>query len=855
MARNAHCPCGSGRKYKKCCGTAVPQLPQSPGEVTAWASAHGVHDQLRTLFGDALAEQEGRIDCPPWARRQTVLELLASGQLLPFRPSGLAPMREAAWAFLQREAASVQEALAAEASPRSAPAHPALAPLAARLLALREGLRGKRAMPRAPAGILGQELRLHRDARAITYRESRKVRSEDSYGAVNPTVTMELEGYREEPLAFPACSCGGDSCTHALAAIDAALSSMADPASAEQWTELVRALDEPEWARALRAFDLAAAARRQRLSRSGDFLLSFRIEEGYGGRLSAVPYVHKLRKRGGFSAGTRAHARYLADRASAIAPEDRPALELMGYLSPYGPVSSGAQADVLDRLVGHPRVFFEDDLAAPVSVREAAIGLALREREKGGLELTAAIEGERIDAKDALRIIGTAGSAGRFARIDRKRRLCHIVRVPATEDAKAVLSALVAHGQVFPAEAEARLVERLGALEEMLPVELPARLAGMEVPPQRGVVLRLRLLEVGLELSALACPLQGAAPHPPGEGPPRLNAVRDEARVFVCRDKAAEEALAREILSSLPVQGAREDPPFHLVVPDDGQALEIVEKLGAWERPDVAVEWIGEAPRLVRAARPRDLRVEVRDRHDWFGLSGQIDVDGEQVELALLLDAIRERRRCIRLRGGKTWLAIAGELAERLAPLAHLSHVVKEGAEIRPGRPVHARRPRARRSVALRGGRLREALRADAHRLGGGSAGAGGPHRRAPGLPGGRLPLAGAARSVGRRRLPRRRHGPREDAAGARAPVPAGRRGPRAGRRSDLRLRELGEGGEALRAFALRDPLPRGGPRGRRVAARAGRRARRELWPRHARRGAPRRPSASARSSSTRPRR
>jgi SNF2 family DNA or RNA helicase len=32
----------------------------------------------------------------------------------------------------------------------------------------------------------------------------------------------------------------------------------------------------------------------------------------------------------------------------------------------------------------------------------------------------------------------------------------------------------------------------------------------------------------------------------------------------------------------------------------------------------------------------------------------------------------------------KAWLAIAGELAERLAPLAHLSHAGKEGAEIGP---------------------------------------------------------------------------------------------------------------------------------------------------------------------------
>jgi superfamily II DNA or RNA helicase len=681
VARNARCPCGSGREYKKCCGANVLRPTQSPGEITVWARAQGVHDQLRTLFGDALADLEEQPDCPDWARHQTVLEVLAAGQLLPFRASGLAPLREAAWAFLEREAESVKEGIAAEESQGPALAQPALAPLAARLAELREGLRRKGVAPRALARIREPDLRLHADSRVATYRENRKVRSDGDHRTVCPTVTMALQGYRAEPLPSPTCSCGGDACIHALAAVDVALSSMAQPAAAEQWAEFVRALDEPGWARALRALDAAAASRTQRLSRSGDFFISFRIEESYGGHLNLFPYVHKPLKRGGFSAGTRANARYLAERASAIAKEDRPALEVLGYLSPYRSISTSATVEMLEKLVGHPRVFFEDGLIEPLSVREAAVALTLRETTRG-LELAPAIEGERIDLKALLRAIDSAGAAGRFVHVDRKRCLCCLVRIPA--DAKAVLSVLVAHGQVFPAEAEAGLVERLGVLEEMLPVEVPARLAGSEVPPERGVVLRPRLLEVGMELSALARPLPGAAAHPPGDGPSRLTAFRDGARVFVCRDKAAEEAFAREILSSLPVQGAREDPPFHVVVPDDGQALEIVERLGALERPDVAVEWVGEAPRLIRAARPSDLRVDVRDRHDWFGLSGEIDLDGEHVELALLLDAIRERRRCVRLRGGKAWLAIAGELAERLAPLAHLSRAGKEGAEIGP---------------------------------------------------------------------------------------------------------------------------------------------------------------------------
>ena len=143
-------------------------MPQSPAEILAWAAEHGVHDQLRTVFGEVLDEPGERTDCPSWSRRQTVLELLASGQLLPFRPNVLAHLREVAWAFLQREVASVREGIAAEARPPPAPAHPALAALAARLVELREGLRKRGAMPRALARTPEAQLRLDRDARAIT---------------------------------------------------------------------------------------------------------------------------------------------------------------------------------------------------------------------------------------------------------------------------------------------------------------------------------------------------------------------------------------------------------------------------------------------------------------------------------------------------------------------------------------------------------------------------------------------------------------------------------------------------------------------------------------------------------------
>ncbi|MDT4827445.1 hypothetical protein FQZ97_607920 [compost metagenome] len=81
-------------------------------------------------------------------------------------------------------------------------------------------------------------------------------------------------------------------------------------------------------------------------------------------------------------------------------------------------------------------------------------------------------------------------------------------------------------------------------------------------------------------------------------------------------------------------------------------------------------------------------------------------------------------------------------------------------------------------------------------------------------LPGSRLPLGHDAGCLGPGRLPRRRHGPGQDRAGAGGAGRARRRRRRAGDRAHLGVRQLGRRGAALRAHAQRSCLCRGGSRG-----------------------------------------
>ena len=90
-------------------------------------------------------------------------------------------------------------------------------------------------------------------------------------------------------------------------------------------------------------------------------------------------------------------------------------------------------------------------------------------------------------------------------------------------------------------------------------------------------------------------------------------------------------------------------------------------------RDDVAVEWPEGAMRLTRPATAADLRVDVAQEHDWFGLDGDVTIDGESVPLKAVLEALRSGRRYVRVRGA-TWLRIADAFRERLRELADLAH-------------------------------------------------------------------------------------------------------------------------------------------------------------------------------------
>ncbi len=74
------------------------------------------------------------------------------------------------------------------------------------------------------------------------------------------------------------------------------------------------------------------------------------------------------------------------------------------------------------------------------------------------------------------------------------------------------------------------------------------------------------------------------------------------------------------------------------------------------------------------------LRVQIDDRKDWFGLSGVIKLDGKDVKLADLLAAVREKRALVQV-GDREFARISDAFRRRLQQLGDA--VVEERGSLR----------------------------------------------------------------------------------------------------------------------------------------------------------------------------
>jgi hypothetical protein len=469
------------------------------------------------------------------------------------------------------------------------------------------------------------------------------------------------------------CTCGEEpACGHRLVLADRLLAGLGS-ISEEVARALLLLLSDSPWERVLRGLDGLCAGP---VAEESPCRLSWRLA-GAGTDLELSPRVHwpgKARPSQRLSPGSRGglDARILR----AAEGVDRQVLRVLSaagstYLS--SPVRQACTVAALELLIGAGHVFLDEKGEEPVEVRRGRLSIGVRVQEGGALLLEPVID-ELVVPLTVVRQL--AGSSG-MALLDRQRRRC-LVCEPCPQ-AAAVAALFERETPVIPPEGIPALLERVPQLERHVAVALPAALEGACCA---GAVALVMVLRGAGEGDGLSWALR-VRPHPlvdlqvPGQGASELRSVAEGRRIRVSRSLRDESAAAEALVVEL---GLGSDG-FSGEVRGE-VALELVAALREQAgRGAVEVVWDGRELRLLRPVRAGDIQVEVERRRDWFGLEGLAEVEGERIELALVLDAVRRGRRFLQVREG-CFARLEEQLRQRLARLGEHLQEGRAGLEL-----------------------------------------------------------------------------------------------------------------------------------------------------------------------------
>ncbi len=233
---------------------------------------------------------------------------------------------------------------------------------------------------------------------------------------------------------------------------------------------------------------------------------------------------------------------------------------------------------------------------------------------------------------------------------------------PVTEAVEKVHELLLRRGGLVVGSG-AELLEALPGLARRVAVRADSATLGVPVPADPRPLLRMSLDDAGLEVEARVQPLPDGPSAVPGEGSAVVVATRGERVVHTQRALREEPAAVRALVDSLGL-GAPIGP-WRWRIDGLDAALDVVEQVRA-RADEVVVRWGGPTPRLAATeGTAAQLALRVGQGRDWFGLDGELTVDGQAVPLATLLGAAGDGRHWVPLSEGQ-WVRLSDALARRL---------------------------------------------------------------------------------------------------------------------------------------------------------------------------------------------
>jgi superfamily II DNA or RNA helicase len=660
--------------------------PMQPEALHAWARQRGIEAALGARVISALQRRDSRLFAGAINQaieNGTIEQLLTSATWVDPRKGRshlkLSELRKAAWSFLREEAERVARALDSErawlASPL--PADPIERGLVERLRACRAQIREH--APPYEIGTLPGQLSLDPLDEPVV----RLVHGAGHWPrltAIASLVLSEETGHR--PLSVT-CTCSSRTpCVHALMLVDGVLRQVLDHDKAPLRDAILEAVRMPAWERALLKLDRRLEVLRADREASAEAVLWWKLEQGERG-LDLEPLLQQRGKRGMLKPKSVYPSELLGDRLPWLSAIDREVLELVDGRDAARALGSSGDEHLLLRalgkLVGHPRVILDEDSLEPIQVSEGLVELAVSaagDRLAVGVKL----DGRVITSAELRERVVTSGLGDALIDLDATARRCSIIRI--TPELSAALAAAHTLERGMPLDKTEELLRRLPSLGGAVSFSFDRSIPKREMRPERRIVLRLVPGTAhALEAHVFLRPLAGGPVVRPGEGPIELVASTEDRDLVFARREIGEEAdFARAHLRDLLPGLENAGRMWSVVINELEDALELVQRL---ERAEgITTEWPNDDPWYIgRGATPNDLRVRIEDRVDWFGLEGDIEVDGARVSIAALLEAARDRKRFVKVSGGR-WIAIGEVLRRRMESLEPFTAAGKRGVEV-----------------------------------------------------------------------------------------------------------------------------------------------------------------------------
>lgn len=243
---------------------------------------------------------------------------------------------------------------------------------------------------------------------------------------------------------------------------------------------------------------------------------------------------------------------------------------------------------------------------------------------------------------------------------------------------QAALSALRRMNIPLPDDARDEIARKLASLPGDLRLSPALQASTITEPAPTRFVLSLASPGSAVSVTGrlIARVFEPASDFPPGGGIEQRIIERGGVTVLHKRDLVAEAARANAVLARL---GLPLSDAYVIARSGATEVLALLQALANLGDDDVAVEWIGGAPQLFAPAALDALHLQLDDAQDYFGLSGFIEVQGVQVPLARLLEALANDDALIAL-GEHRFLPLTPELRERLQEVADVVFAGRDGS-------------------------------------------------------------------------------------------------------------------------------------------------------------------------------